>query len=321
MRHANIPNQKLRSKTHNVHLHSEAYQSNNSSKPSNSTPKPVSNTSQPMGQPAKNLYCFICQNKEHRVDNCNTFQNMRRSQKFAVLKRKHACFTCLDRFHSWRKCLKNKNLEEPKLHPCLVKTEESDETSLTHYDGEKKVHFRVVPVTIVGPKGKLDTYAVFDEGSSVTLIEEKVAQQLGLQANETGVAINLPWTQNTRKELKCDKVTCDIAGTEMNKHFKMRNIHTVPGLNLPIQSLDGSVLKEKYPYLKQTEIKSYHGVHPVMLIGLEHSKLGTPLQVREGSFSDPIAFKTRYMDQNFMENQQRNTTHCLFVNASLIYMI
>jgi len=39
--------------------------------------------------------------------------------------------------------------------------------------------FKIIPVNLYGPNGKMGTFAMFDDGSEVTLLEAVIADQLG----------------------------------------------------------------------------------------------------------------------------------------------
>ncbi|GBP04388.1 hypothetical protein EVAR_88207_1 [Eumeta japonica] len=45
--------------------------------------------------------------------------------------------------------------------------------------GKKPMFLKIIPVRVAGPKKEIDTYALLDDGSTVTLIDSDLAQQLG----------------------------------------------------------------------------------------------------------------------------------------------
>ena len=44
-----------------------------------------------------------------------------------------------------------------------------------------KVLTKVLPVFLIGPTGAIRTFALLDDGSDITMIEEKMAKRLGLK--------------------------------------------------------------------------------------------------------------------------------------------
>ena len=115
------------------------------------------------------------------------------------------CFGCLTAKHAIRKC-KSKEGDKggcEKKHNSLLNFETrnplgvrppnlvnpSTAETTTAEPGiitvvikpKKKVFLSIVPVTLSGPDGEMDTYAFLDSGSTVTLIATHVAMQLGLK--------------------------------------------------------------------------------------------------------------------------------------------
>ncbi|WP_337233142.1 hypothetical protein, partial [Vibrio cholerae] len=44
---------------------------------------------------------------------------------------------------------------------------------------KKQAFLKIVPVRVSGPKGEVDTHALLDDGSTVTLIDADVAKKIG----------------------------------------------------------------------------------------------------------------------------------------------
>lgn len=55
--------------------------------------------------------------------------------------------------------------------------------SHTHRMSTQALLFRIIPVILYGPKGMVETYAFLDEGSSLTLVEDELANNLGVDGN------------------------------------------------------------------------------------------------------------------------------------------
>ena len=50
--------------------------------------------------------------------------------------------------------------------------------------------FRVLPITLIGVNCQLDVYALFDDGSSVTMIDRDLAEKLGVRGKPTNLNMN-----------------------------------------------------------------------------------------------------------------------------------
>ncbi|XP_055543529.1 uncharacterized protein LOC129729072 [Wyeomyia smithii] len=182
-------------------------------------------------------------------------------------------------------------------HPLLHSIRRTAITSVpaeshTHQYLGSSVLFSIVPVTLYGGAGQVNTYAFLDEGSSLTLMENEIAKELGVSG--TVQPLCLRWTGNTsRVEENSRVVTVSISGLGSQRRFQMSNVRTVPSLNLPSQTFQKENAFERFDYLRQLPLLSYKNVTPKLLIGLEHIHLAVPLKVREGNGNGPTAVKTR----------------------------
>lgn len=68
-----------------------------------------------------------------------------------------------------------------------------------HHAVQPTLYFRIIPVTICGGGRSVETFAFLDGGSELTLIEEGLVRQLGVEGLE--LPLCLKWTGNmTRTE-------------------------------------------------------------------------------------------------------------------------
>ncbi|XP_062558149.1 uncharacterized protein LOC134223027 [Armigeres subalbatus] len=158
--------------------------------------------------------------------------------------------------------------------------------------GQNQTLFRIIPVVLYGIKKSVTIFAFIDEGSQITMLEEKVAKELGV----TGPIrpLTLQWTGNVkRNERHSQEVCMQIAGKNSNKRFELRQARTVSCLVLPTQQLNYREISDRFPHLKGLPVEGYDYVRPKLLIGLDNLRLGVPLRLREGGPHDPIAAKCR----------------------------
>lgn len=160
-------------------------------------------------------------------------------------------------------------------------------------DHTKLVHFRIIPAKLFANGKCVLVNAFFDEGSSQTLVTQKVANELGIKG--TRDPLSLVWTDNTVKTIEDSEiVSLEIAGMESNsKRFIIDNVRTVNCLNLPKPTANVNELKDTYEHLKGIDLIQPFDEVPRILIGLSHAKLGICYDKREGKWNEPIATKTR----------------------------
>lgn len=137
---------------------------------------------------------------------------------------------------------------------------------------------------------KLLIFAFIDEGSSETLIEETVAEQL----NATGPTepITLQWTGNvSREESSSQRIQLKITAKNSASLHDLHHVRTVSCLVLPSQTPLYGEMVQHFPYLRGLPIEDYTNVQPKLLIGLNNLSLCVPRKLREGGPHDPVAVK------------------------------
>lgn len=143
----------------------------------------------------------------------------------------------------------------------------------------KSTLFRVVPVTIHGRNDDVSTFALLDEGSSITLIDADLANQLGIQGPSS--ELNVQWFSSDSSEQESMTVAFDITGQQSGcERFSMENVRTVKRMDLPAQSVDAAALLLKCPHLREIPLSEYANAKPKLLIGLDHHFLGVPTEIR-----------------------------------------
>ncbi|XP_017472746.1 PREDICTED: uncharacterized protein LOC108363754 [Rhagoletis zephyria] len=241
--------------------------------------------------------CCICNDQDHKVSQCEVFKKMSLPRRWDAVKAKNLCRQCLSPHR--RKCFVSKvcGIEGCviKHHPLLHKFVESTvEQVNTHNSGyeESRPLFRIVPIRLYSKNKVMDIYAFLDEGSSVTLIEKNIFDQLGIKGEHGPLCLR--WTGNTtRVEENSERASIEISSMTSNQKYTLKNARTVHNLDLPVQSIDIADMQTKYPHLNGLPIKSYDNIKPSLLIGADNWKLAIPLKVKEGAWSEPIASKTR----------------------------
>ncbi|XP_058820084.1 uncharacterized protein LOC131682540 [Topomyia yanbarensis] len=148
-----------------------------------------------------------------------------------------------------------------------------------------------MPVVLHGPKSSIATFALIDDGSSLTLIDQELAKELDVKGSASPLCLR--WTGGkTRYERESETINIAIAGTN-DKKSPLEGVRTVKELLLPVQSLDYNELSARYPHLQGLPIGSYRNAKPRILIGVQHARVGAVQKCREGGVDEPIAIKTR----------------------------
>ena len=128
---------------------------------------------------------------------------------------------------------------------------------------------KIVPITVRGPRGSTRTSAVLDEGSTVTLIECKIAREVGATGPVCGLKIRGAIGM-LKRENKTQRVTLTVEGDNGEEHTL--SAYAVVNLALPHEQRDGC--------------------QPRILIGQDNARLIVSREQREEPNSGRIHSRT-----------------------------
>ena len=256
----------------------------------------VVNTHQHLSKPT----CVFCKQEAHKIQNCGEFQALNLDAKWNCVKENRLCRQCLN-YHKG-KCFSNKKCDiggctfkhHPLLHNYAKDAVNNQVASVNAHNDDNKSRplFRILPICIHAQGKTIQTFAFLDEGSSVTLMEQSLYNQLGLVGKKE--PLELRWTGDTiRSEDDSVKTNMEVSGDQRDDKFTLYDVHTVRNLALPIQSLDMNDVIRNHSHLRGLPIKSYTNAKPLILIGLNNWRVAVPIKVKEGGRHEPIATKTR----------------------------
>lgn len=252
-----------------------------------------------------NVYTHQAQINSEASSAESEMQNLTIDERWKKVRRERLCRRCLNRIPHANACPRDTSCgtngctyrHHPILHdesrkPNIVAARAEPTCNAhqpTSYGG---VYFRIVPVTLHGKLKSLHTYAFLDEGSSLTMIEDATAEELGLEG--TPESLCLKWTADmVREESKSRRVSLKISGRENDRQFQLSDVRTVSKLNLPVQTICKADLALKHTHLRDVPFLDFKNAVPGILIGIDHWKLSMPTEIREASASEPAATKTK----------------------------
>ncbi|KAG5885489.1 hypothetical protein JTB14_017212 [Gonioctena quinquepunctata] len=148
----------------------------------------------------------------------------------------------------------------------------------------------MVKVKLYGKNTVLETVALCDEASSVTLVDKSIANRLELDGTPQPLCIQ--WTNNLssrHEDSSCLKFK--ISGVFSGaKIFSMKNVRTVKNVALPVQEIRRSDW-ERYSHLEGIP---FHEIseRPMILLGQDNIHLTVARKVIQSTKNEPIATKT-----------------------------
>lgn len=150
---------------------------------------------------------------------------------------------------------------------------------------------RYLPVTLHYNGKSVKIFAFLDDGSSSTMMDAEVAEQLGV----VGLAepLYLGWTGDiSRTEKDSQHIRVAISGFNKAKEFPLK-ARTVGQLKLPSQTVNYEELCLDHPYLRKLPLSSYTNAAPRLIIGVDNAKLISALKSRESRTGQLVAVRTR----------------------------
>ncbi|XP_065368851.1 uncharacterized protein LOC135961283 [Calliphora vicina] len=258
--------------------------------------------------PERQLKCFYCVGP-HKIFDCKKFLELSVPNRWSEVKRLKLCFSCLSGGHSSKDCRRRKQCPMEKCqrnHNKLLhetKPNEPSERSVNVPPTERastvepvlscvssaseRSHllFRVLPVVLYGPNCAIETYALLDEGSSVTMMDSSLVRQLGLHGRQS--QLNLSWYGGKSAQEPVMVVDLHVSGVNKKRKYALKNVYGVSNLKLPSQSFNADLVKNH-----GVPLNSYECVAPKVLIGLDHCHLGLPDEIVPLEDAGPYAANT-----------------------------
>ncbi|XP_055623313.1 uncharacterized protein LOC129766739 [Toxorhynchites rutilus septentrionalis] len=261
--------------------------------------------------------CIVCKANCTTIEKCKRFLELSYDARWATVEECNLCRKCLkphkggcrinklcgingcsfkhhELLHNDQKDqYQNRNAEptNPQFEPQPSTSQVAQNYS--HQSVASSVLFKIVKIVLYGVGTRAEIYALLDDGSSVTLLEQNLADEL--KAKGIASPLWLKWTGGTCRYEKDSRLTDLQIANHGNpgKRYTIRNVQTVNELLLPEQSMDVTVLKENYHHLRRLPLQSYRSIRPRMLIGANNAFLINTIKSKEGNSHDPIAVKTR----------------------------
>ncbi|XP_062713712.1 uncharacterized protein LOC134290566 [Aedes albopictus] len=238
----------------------------------------------PKRSEVKEVLCLACNGRNHKVKDCATFKKWDADSRWKVIQDHHLCRTCLGK-HGRRPCKvqavcgkegcqqRHHQLlhSDAQKHPAkegqktTKHNENSGEGLNAHHAAKKSTLFRILPVKLYWKGKSVETFVFLDDGSDMTLVEQSIAERLGIDDGEP-LPLCLTWTSNvTRQEPKSHRIRLEISGEGKNDQFTLNDARTISSLNLPKQTLKYGDLVRQYSYLRGLPITSYEAATPGIL--------------------------------------------------------
>ncbi|XP_075990120.1 uncharacterized protein LOC142985759 [Anticarsia gemmatalis] len=256
----------------------------------------------------RNPSCQACE-ANHLLTRCPKYDTWTIDQRWNFVREKKICFKCAQKTHKRSFCkAKSCGVDECRrphyasLHqtrektaavesePAVQKKEAVLSVACQAAAGPRAVLLKMCPVVIAGPRGEVRTYALLDEGATITLVDEDLAASIG--AEGPARPLQLHGVNMKQREKDSKLVTIQIRGVKTTTPHPLR-ARTMKDLKLHQQSIPESLMKLKHLQdLPQDEI-CYELARPGILVGSDHWEHIVSRELRVGGPNEPAASKTQ----------------------------
>ena len=173
-------------------------------------------------------------------------------------------------------------------HPFFIRTSSVNCVSST-------ILLQIVPIAITTPTGvKVDTFALLDCGSQISLILEDFADTIGL-VGESG-ALHLGTMNSPGEPVRSRKVSFHIGaieGSATGIQIPIEDAWTVSQLNLPPQKVT-HIMMQNFPHLNDLQIPEVSSEDVTVLLGANVLEAILQRDIHRGCPGQPIAILTAF---------------------------
>jgi hypothetical protein len=213
---------------------------------------------------------------DHLPPKFDKFKKADNNQRWRISDKQRLCYCCL-LVHSKGVCQSRKSCGVNECtrfhHPLLHKDE------FLHVLRVVTIQIRAATV--------LNTFAICDEGSTNTLLDQSILTGQNYHTVADG------WTRR-RNNLQISEVSFEVAGAGINTEWhKLNGARTIQNLNLTQSSIDLEFLMKEYPYLPRDELQKIVGSKPMLLIGQDNQFLMVARKVIKPNPNGSMVTKTK----------------------------
>ncbi|CAH0727422.1 unnamed protein product, partial [Brenthis ino] len=246
--------------------------------------------------------CPSCE-QTHALPQCPKYKGLSLDERWELVKEKKLCFKCITKKHRRSNCKAKlcgvnecRSPHHPTLHreektpkPLISETEAVLSVATKATVSTQAVLLKMCPVTVVGPRGEEKTYALLDEGATITLIDEELAKKIGAKGPLT--PLHMHGVNMTQHEEDSRLVTVHLEGKDGKRH-KLR-ARTIKNMKLHQQSIPSALLKQEHLRDLPREEVCYDQAHPGILVGTDHWEYIVSRELRVGGPNQPAASRTQ----------------------------
>ncbi len=266
----------------------------------------------------------------HRLDDCSEFAKKPYKERLNLVRRKRLCDNCLKPSHMAYACrfeAKCKKQDCGRKHNTLLHSPETinqakdkgdedhavskktpvsvigagkkpDNSVKDNFDKgtcnsmvtARKVCLRVVPVKVHGPTEQIETWALLDNGSDVTLCDRRLVDRLRLKGVEKRFLLTtLNKENNVNNGIEVDMTVQSLDGEESVHLPRVWTVNKLPVSNCSIPAQEDVSM---WTHLQGLKFPNIDNDEVMLLIGSDVPEVFWALEERRGDKKEPYAIKS-----------------------------
>ena len=182
--------------------------------------------------------------------------------------------------------------------------------------GRPGVRLRVIPVKVCGSNAteEIETYALLDNGSDVTLCDSKLIKHLGIKGTPT--TFSLTTISEGTKRNNGEEVSLVVSSLNVSEHVDIPCSWTVKNLPVSRKCIPTARDVSQWSHLEGIEFPELSNKNVAMIIGCDVPEAHWVLDECRGRRKEPYAVKTLlgWMLMGPVEHKGREDFHVNFIN-------
>ena len=301
-------------------------------------------SSLPSNKFAPTVKCPSC-NGNHSLAKCNNFKDKNFDERLQVMRKAQLCFNCFKYGHISVGCLAKSACEIQgcrRKHHTLLHPPSSQKTvvgldGVAHQEvqvegntplqsgqanststGGGKMCLRIVPVKVRSHNDAskfLETYALLDSGSDISLCDESLAMELGVQGSQKTFYLT------TQEKQDSPRVGYDLSLTveplDGTDQVYVTRLWTVDKLNASSRSIPSEQDARQWPHLQGIKLPSISEKEVRLIIGTNVPDAFWVLEERRGNRGEPYAIRTP-LGWTLMGPMERNDSEDCHLNVNFV---
>lgn len=253
--------------------------------------------------------CSMCKG-DHFISKCSKFIELKLNERETFIRSNRLCFNCLKYGHSARECRGQPQCNKCKgKHNDLVhnknrikghQTNQVKENSSDDQVTEANVHctnnqvqnvaLRIIPVCIDYRGKSIETYALLDSGSDVTLCDERLLKELDIRGSPRAFSISTI-NQTSHIEEGC-QVSLTVRSINNSESVCLENVLSVKHLPISLANLPSASAINRWPHLSGISFPKINASQVTLLIGSDVPEVFWTLEERRGKPKEPYAIRS-----------------------------